>query len=109
MQIGASGPGRGLAGAGGIGSGPQTDGARRIGDVANDGPSFADTLKEALGEVSDLQENARDVIGAFVRGEPVEIQDVMTATQEAGIALEMLIEIRNKLTEAYRSVIQMQA
>ena len=33
----------------------------------------------------------------------------MAATEEAGIALEMLIEIRNKLTEAYRSVIQMQS
>jgi len=32
----------------------------------------------------------------------------MAATEEAGIALEALIEIRNKLTEAYRTVINMQ-
>ena len=71
--------------------------------------SFADTLKQALGEVSELQEEAKDTIGAFLRGEPVEIHEVMAASEEAGIALEMLIEIRNKLTEAYRSVIQMQS
>ena len=109
MQIGSSGLGAGLGGARGLGAGQEADGGRRIGGVAQDGPSFSDTLKQALGEVNDLQENARDVIGAFVRGEPVEIHEVMTATQEAGIALDMLIEIRNKLTEAYRSVIQMQA
>jgi flagellar hook-basal body complex protein FliE len=32
----------------------------------------------------------------------------MAATEEAGIALEMLIEVRNKFTEAYRTVINMQ-
>ena len=71
--------------------------------------SFGDTLKQALGEVSDLQNDAKDAIGAFLRGEPIEVHEVMAAAEEAGIALEMLIEIRNKLTEAYRSVIQMQS
>ena len=45
----------------------------------------------------------------FLRGEPIELHEVMAATEEAGIALDMLIEIRNKLTEAYRSVVQMQS
>ncbi len=72
------------------------------------GPSFADTLEEALGEVSQLQAEAQDAIQAFLRGDPVEIHDVMAATEEAGIALEMLIEVRNKVMEAYRTVINMQ-
>lgn len=72
------------------------------------GTSFADTLKTALGEVVELQENAEDAIRAFLRGEPVELHQVMAAAEEAGIALEALIEIRNKLTEAYRTVINMQ-
>jgi flagellar hook-basal body complex protein FliE len=33
----------------------------------------------------------------------------MAATEEAGIALEMLIEIRNKVTDAYRTLINMQS
>lgn len=72
------------------------------------GPSFADTLERALGEVSDLQAEAQDSISAFLRGDPVEVHEVMAAAEEAGIALEMLIEVRNKLTEAYRTVINMQ-
>jgi len=75
---------------------------------AESGPSFADTLEKALGQVSDLQADAQDAISAFLRGEPVEVHEVMAATEEAGIALEMLIEVRNKLTEAYRTVINMQ-
>lgn len=72
------------------------------------GPSFADTLKQAIGDVSALQDSAQDAIAAFVRGDPVELHDVMAATEEAGIALEFLIELRNKITEAYRTVISMQ-
>lgn len=104
MQIG------GAAGAlGAVGTGQEVDGGRRIGGIAKDGPSFADTLKEALGDVSQLQVEQRDAIGAYLRGEPIEIVEVMTAVEKAGISLEMLVEVRNKLTEAYRSVIQMQA
>jgi flagellar hook-basal body complex protein FliE len=70
--------------------------------------SFAKTLEKALGQVSDLQANAQDAISAFLRGDPVEVHEVMAAAEEAGIALDMLIEIRNKLTEAYRTVISTQ-
>lgn len=83
-------------------------GVRRIDGLAPPDGSFATALKDALGEVSQLQDSARDAIGAFLRGEHVELHEVMAATEEAGIALELLIEIRNKLTEAYRSVINMQ-
>lgn len=73
------------------------------------GPSFGETLEKALGQVSDLQVEAQDSISAFLRGDPVEVHEVMAAAEEAGIALEMLIEVRNKLTEAYRTVINMQS
>jgi flagellar hook-basal body complex protein FliE len=81
---------------------------RRLELGRDPGPSFADSLKQALGEVSTLQDNARDAIAAFVRGDPIELHEVMAATEEAGIALDLLIEIRNKITDAYRAVINMQ-
>jgi|SRR5690625_1674495 len=100
-----------LSGIGQIGGtqGPGFDsGGIRV-DAFRDGGSFAETLTRALGEVGDLQEDAADLIGSFVRGEPVEVHQVMAAVEEAGIALELLIEIRNKLAEAYRTVISMQS
>lgn len=97
-----------IQGVGGIGPQGLDTGARAVEGVAGSDKSFADVLEDALGEVSGLQEEARDAVGAFLRGEPVELHQVMAATEEAGIALELLIEVRNKLTEAYRSVINMQ-
>lgn len=73
------------------------------------GVSFADTLRGMVGQVSEAQETSSHAVQAFLRGEPVELHQVMAASEEAGIALDMLIEVRNKLTEAYRTVINMQS
>lgn len=72
------------------------------------GPSFGDLFKRALNDTSSLQDDAHEMIGAFLRGEPVELHQVMAASEEAAISLELLVEIRNKLTEAYRSVMNLQ-
>jgi len=72
------------------------------------GASFGDLLERALADVNELQVEARTAIDSFLRGEAVEVHEVMAAAEEAGIALEMLIEFRNKSTEAYRTVINMQ-
>ena len=71
-------------------------------------PSFAETLKNAIGEVSAAQEQSAALTDAFVRGENVELHQVMAAAEEASISLELLVEVRNKFTEAYRTVINMQ-
>ena len=77
-------------------------------EAPTSGPSFADTLARVVGDTQQVQQNAENVIAAFVRGEPVELHQVMAASEEAGIALEFLVEMRNKVTDAYRSVMNMQ-
>lgn len=71
--------------------------------------SFGDTLTKALNEVSDTRDRSSDLTKRFANGENVELHQVMAASEEAGIALDMVIELRNKVIEAYRSVISMQA
>ena len=70
-------------------------------------PSFSATLAEIINGVSDLQEGSKDLIAAFVRGEAVDLHEVMAAAEEAAISLELLVELRNKLTEVYRTVMNM--
>jgi flagellar hook-basal body complex protein FliE len=72
------------------------------------GEGFGDLFKKAINDASGMQEDAQNMIGAFLRGEPVELHQVMAASEEASISLELLVEIRNKLTEAYRSVMNLQ-
>ena len=74
----------------------------------DEGPSFAETLTRVVNDTQQMQTDATDLIGRFVRGEPVELHQVMAASEEAGISLEFLVEMRNKLTDAYRSVMNIQ-
>ena len=80
---------------------PMEDGSLLRG---GDGSGFGDLLKRAIDDAADLQDEAGQLIRAFVQGEPVEIHDVMAAAEEAGVALELLVEVRNKLMEAYRTI-----
>ncbi len=95
--------GNGFSGIGGLGD----SGARQVPVIGTGGASFGDTLKRALNDVSAAQERSSDTLGAFLRGEPVEMHQVMAASEEAGIALEMLIEVRNKFLDAYRQLTNM--
>ncbi len=86
-------------------------GARAIAlpGVTTDGPTFGDTLTQALNSISEVRDNAGDMTRRFVAGEDVELHQVMAAQEEAGIALDMLIELRNKMVESYRTLINMQS
>jgi len=72
------------------------------------GPSFGDLFKRALNDSSGLEDDAKNTIEAFLRGEPVELHQVMAASEEAAISLELLVEVRNKLADAYRNIMNMQ-
>ncbi|MEQ1833629.1 MAG: flagellar hook-basal body complex protein FliE [Candidatus Eisenbacteria bacterium] len=76
--------------------------------LGSGGPSFGDMFKKVLTDTSDMETSSKDLIQSFLRGEPVELHQVMAASEEASISLELLVELRNKLTDAYRSVMNVQ-
>ncbi len=69
---------------------------------------FGDTLKTFLKEVNQLQAEAADHVEALVTGETVDIHDVMIAMEKASVSFEMVMEIRNKILEAYQELIRTQ-
>lgn len=68
---------------------------------------FADTLEGALKNVSAVQQNSRDMQAAYERGEVTDIAQVMLARQEAGVAFEATLQVRNKLLTAYQEIMRM--
>lgn len=69
---------------------------------------FSDTMSELISDVNSLQIEALDSTEAFVKGEPIDIHDVMIASQKAKTSFELLMELRNKALELYREVNRMQ-
>ena len=107
-QSGAFGVGGGMPGVRPLDTGGQTVPAIRGGEQPG-AASFGDTLKNFVNGVSEAQDAASELQQKFLRGENVEIHQVMAAGEEAGISLEMMIELRNKVTEAYRTLVSMQS
>jgi flagellar hook-basal body complex protein FliE len=99
----------GLGGAAGLDGGAVQVPVVRPGAGAAEGPSFGDTLKQFVSGVSDAQDAAGDLRDKFLRGDPVELHQVMAAGEEASLSLELMVELRNKVTEAYRQLVSIQS
>lgn len=106
-QLGAYGVGGGMPGMRPLDSGAQTVPAIGGRDGAS-GATFGDTLKQFVNDTSSAQDAASELQGKFLRGEGVELHQVMAAGEEASLSLELMIELRNKVTEAYRTLVSMQ-
>ncbi|MCL1827317.1 MAG: flagellar hook-basal body complex protein FliE [Candidatus Cloacimonetes bacterium] len=68
--------------------------------------SFKDTLVNYINEANDLAINADRDIQKMIAGEEIDAHEVMTAVEKASISFEMVMEIRNKMLEAYREVMK---
>lgn len=68
---------------------------------------FGDTLKSALEGVSQVQSKSEDISAAYERGEVTDVAKVMLARQEAGVAFEATLQVRNKLLSAYQDIMRM--
>ena len=70
------------------------------------GLSFGDTLKGYINDANDMQIKADRDIQRMIAGEDIDAHEVMTAVEKASISFEMVMEIRNKMLEAYREVMR---
>lgn len=72
------------------------------------GTSFSNVLSDAISKVNDFEVNANNKIESLIKGEDVEMHEVMLAMQESVLSLQALIEVRNKTVEAYQEISKLQ-
>jgi flagellar hook-basal body complex protein FliE len=72
-----------------------------------DGKSFKDMLLDSLDQVNRLQEEANQGVERLMTGETDNMSEVFSTVRKADVAFSMLMEMRNKLVDAYREVQQM--
>jgi flagellar hook-basal body complex protein FliE len=95
-MVDAVGPLGPLAGPGGIP--PRGEAAGRPGD----GASFKEVLKKSIDEVNDLQKEADRAIQDLAQGKRDDFAGVITAVEKADVAFKTLMQVRNKLIDAYQ-------
>ncbi len=73
---------------------------------AAEGPGFKDVLMKNLEHVNRLQQDAEFAIEDLATGRRDDVDGVMIAKQKADVAFQMMLQVRNKLMDAYEEVKQ---
>ncbi len=84
---------------GAIGSSTQTEGP---------GKSFAATLNEAIKGVNELQKSSDKAAQDLATGRTDNIAEVMLSAEKADVALKVMVQVRNKIIDAYNEIMKMQ-
>ncbi|MNC06022.1 Flagellar hook-basal body complex protein FliE [compost metagenome] len=71
------------------------------------GQSFGSYLQNALEQVANQEQQAKDMSNKFVLGE-VNIDEAMISSQQALLSLQLTTQVRNKVIEAYQEIMRTQ-
>ena len=85
---------------------PPRGGVERPAGVADDAAAtpFSGVLADSLNEVRGLQLDVKDKVRGMVMGEDVELHDVMIASSKSEVAFNLLLEVRNKMVDAWEKL-----
>lgn len=72
-------------------------------------PDFEHLVRDAVGEVSAMQDRAAVAADGYVSGDHQDVHGTMIVMQEADISLRLAANVRNRVIEAYREVMRMGA
>lgn len=65
---------------------------------------FSNVLEKVIGDVNESQLVSNEKVEQFIKGEDVAVHDVMIAVNEAQMSMQLLLEVRNKVVEAYQEI-----
>lgn len=91
-------PAAASAAAGAIGLGPSAD--------ANAAPGFGDALSQLIDSVNGSSGDANAAIGRMLEGNG-DVHEAMIAMQRADVMLQLTVQVRNKLVQAYQDIMRM--
>jgi flagellar hook-basal body complex protein FliE len=69
---------------------------------------FVKTLQDAMSQVSQLQDEADAHVSQLLTGNGQDVHSAMIAVEKAGLAFDMMVQVRNKIVAAYQQVSGMQ-
>ena len=73
-----------------------------------EGPSFQDMFLQALHQTAGAESKAQNMVVDSISGGETTMVEASIALREADTALKLMLQVRNKLLEAYNEIKQMQ-
>ena len=87
---------------------PDPFGGSSVKRASQEGQGFGDVLKNAVESVNSMQHEAGRLEDAVAKGENVNIHQAVIAGEKSGLSFRLLMQVRNKMVEAYQEVMRMQ-
>lgn len=69
---------------------------------------FPGLLKNLLGQINDLAQNADRTATQAAAGQDVDLHQLMLSMDTASLGFDLAVQVRNRLMEAYQEIIKMQ-
>lgn len=91
-----------------IPSSPDILKASSTGDPKSTAVPFTEMLRKAVDSINEMQAKADMLTERLATGEVTDIHKVMLAVEQVNIALQLTMQIRNKVIESYQEVMRMQ-
>jgi flagellar hook-basal body complex protein FliE len=71
-------------------------------------PDFRRVLEDALAEVNEVHKNSNTQVEKLLAGDITDVHSAMIALQKADLSFQMVVQVRNKLVDAYHEIMRMQ-
>jgi flagellar hook-basal body complex protein FliE len=69
---------------------------------------FMETLESAIDQVQQLQGQADNKVETLLQGNGTDIHSAMIAVEKADLSFQLMMQVRNKIVQAYQEVSRMQ-
>ncbi len=69
---------------------------------------FNELLNVAIKQLNETQVNADSAIAQLAAGQNIELHNVVLAAQKASLTMQLALQVKNKITEAYQEIMRMQ-
>ncbi|HZG57894.1 flagellar hook-basal body complex protein FliE [Paenibacillus sp.] len=92
----------------GLTNGSGTSGVAKTGDATKVAESFGDILENALQAVDNQEKQVRVLNEQFVTGQISDVHTLMIASEKAQLGLQLTVQVRNKVIEAYQEIMRTQ-
>jgi flagellar hook-basal body complex protein FliE len=74
----------------------------------NGDSDFGSVLSSAINQVEQLHSGAAQQVTDLLKGDRSDVQNVMIAVEKADVAFQLMMQVRNKIVNAYQEISRMQ-
>jgi flagellar hook-basal body complex protein FliE len=73
-----------------------------------DGSNFLETLEQSMDQVEGAQGDAATQVAQLLNGQGADLHSAMIAVEKADLSFQLMMQVRNKIVQAYQQISNMQ-